>query len=203
MASDLTPAIGEAKLRSKEFVIVAKNGISEVWLSMGVVTKDGEDSPYVACKTCFKAFRFLSHKTGTTHLKRHIEDCKDRSGKPGKISQSKLVEAAAQLVANDIRPFSILGGKGMRTFCQTLIDVGATYGKVDKNALLPARNTVSRQLHQIAAEERGNIVNLVEKAISNNGGVAMTVDLWTGNYKKQCFLSCKVHWIEKLSQQET
>ena len=55
MASDLTPAIGEAKLRSKEFVIVAKNGISEVWLSMGVVTKDG-DLPYVACKTCFKAF---------------------------------------------------------------------------------------------------------------------------------------------------
>ena len=141
-----------------------------------------------------------------------MEDCKDRSGKPGKISQSKLcfptvrlpeqakkkvVEAAVQLVANDIRPFSMLDGKSMRTFCQTVIDVGATYGKVDANALLPARNTVSRQLHQIAAEERGSIVNLVEKAISNNGGIAMTVDLWTGNYKKECFLSCKVHWIEK------
>ena len=152
MASGLTPAIVEAKLCSNEFAIVAKTVISELWLSMGVGTKDGEDLPYVACKTCFKAFRFLSHKTGTIHLKRHIEDCKDRSGKPGRISQPKLcfptvrlpeqakkkvVEAAVQLVANDIRPFSILDGKGMRTFCQTLLDVGATYGKVDANALLP------------------------------------------------------------------
>ena len=85
----------------------------------------------------------------------------------------------------------------MRTFCQTLIDVGATYGKVDANALLPARNAVSRQLQQIAAEERGNIVTLVEKAISNNGGIAMTIDLWNDNNKQQCFLSCTVHWIEK------
>ena len=66
MATDLTPAIVEAKLRLKEFAIIAKNGISEVWLSMGVVTKDGEDLPYVTCKRCFKTFRFLSHKTGTS-----------------------------------------------------------------------------------------------------------------------------------------
>ena len=85
----------------------------------------------------------------------------------------------------------------MRNFCQTLLDVGATYGKVDANVLLPARNTVGRQLYQTAAEERGNIVNLVEKAISNNGGVAMTVDLWADNYKKQCILSCTMHWIDK------
>ena len=111
--------------------------------------------------------------------------------------KKNVVEAAVQLVANDIRPFSIVDGKGMRTFCQTLIAVGAAYGKVDANALLPARNTVSRQLYQIAAEERGNIVNLVGKAISNNGGIAMTVDLWTDNYQKQCILSCTVHWIEK------
>jgi len=143
------------------------------------------------CHMLFKTFLFLSHKTGTTRLKRHIEDCKDRSGKPGTINKSKLcfptvrlpgqakkkvVEAAVQLVAYDIRPFSILDGKSMRTFCQILIDVGATYVKADANALLPARNTVSRQFHQTAAEERGSVMKLVEKAISNSGGIAMTVD---------------------------
>ena len=27
----------------------------------------------------------------------------------------------------------------------------------------------------------------------------MTVDLWTDNYKKQCFLSCTVQWVEDYS----
>ena len=39
-------------------------------------------------------------------------------------------------------------------------------------------------------------MKLVEKAISSHGGIAMTVDLCTENYKKQRFFSCTVHWIE-------
>jgi len=180
---------------------------------MGTVTKGGESLSYVACKVCFKAFRFLGHKTGTTHLKRHIEDCKDKAGNSKKRLQSKLcfptvklpeqakkkvVKAAVQLAANDMRPFSILDGKGMRIFCQSLVDVGATYGKVDVNELLPSRNTVSKKLHQTAGDERRNIVKLLEKAIFDNGGIGMTVDLWIDNYKKIvfCYVQCRLKIIQ-------
>ena len=77
-----------------------------------------------------------------------------------------------QLVVNDIRPYSILDGKGMRTFCQILIDFGATYVKADASALLPARSTVSGKLYHTAAEERGNVMKLAEKAISSNVGIS-------------------------------
>jgi len=53
---------------------------------------------------------------------------------------------------------SLLDSKVMSIFWQFIIDVGATYGKVDVKDLLPARNTISKQLHQVSAGERNNTV---------------------------------------------
>ena len=63
---------------------------------------------------------------------------------------------------------------------------------VQLNELLPSRNTVSKELHQTAGDERRNIIKLLEKAIFDNRGIGMTVDLWTDNYKKQgfCHVQC-------------
>jgi len=66
--------------------MISKKGISEVWLGMAILeTKHGEDLT-LHVKHASKAFPFLGRKTGTTLLKRHVEECRDKRAKTKKMS---------------------------------------------------------------------------------------------------------------------
>ena len=168
--------------------------------------------PYVACKKCLKVFKFTSHETGNTHLKRHVEACKksppwtssksiqlklnfSRKKVPNQLKKVVL-KGAVELVAKDMRPFSVLDGNGMKAFSQCLINAGAMYGQVDCSEILPSRNTLSKALRETAVSEREKLISLVIKAIEDNGGVATTTDLWTDNHIRQSYISCTVQFVK-------
>jgi len=50
----------------------------------------------------------------------------------------------------------------------------------------------------LAINKKKNLLGFVVKAIKENGGCAMIADLWTGNYKKETYLSCTVHSIKMI-----
>ena len=94
--------------------------------------------------------KYKSHKIGTSHLSRHVEHCTGTSSKVsgtqlklpfqnlGVVCQAKsnAFNAAEAVVVKDFRPFSVFEGEGMKEFAQTLIDIGAKYGKVTVKGVL-------------------------------------------------------------------
>ena len=86
---------------------------------------------YVACKKCLKCFKYDSHNTGTFHLSRNISKCNETlNSNVASQAKSEVLNAAVSVVVKDLRPFSVLEGKGMKEFAQTFIDIGAKHGKV-------------------------------------------------------------------------
>ena len=56
----------------------------------------------------------------------------------------------SNMCAIDIRPFSIVEGIGFRKFAEKLIAIGAKYGNVSADDLLPSARTVSRHVYSEA-----------------------------------------------------
>ena len=65
-----------------------KVGKSEVWKDVcSVAKKIKVMAEFVACKHCYKAFKFAMHITGTTHLSLHVQK---RENKPSTSFQKQL-----------------------------------------------------------------------------------------------------------------
>ena len=96
----------------------------------------------------------------------------------------------------DLRPFSVFEGEGMKEFAQTLIDIGAKYGKVTVKEVSPSRNTIVKKVNSTALAQKSNLVASPKSAIQDNSGLGVTFDLWTDDYKKLSYLSCTKHWLE-------
>ena len=164
----------------------------------------------MACKKCLKCFKYDSHKTGTSHLKRHVEHCisstSQSSGRQLKLpfkncgvarqAKSDALNAAVSVVVKDLRPFSVFDGEGMKEFAQTCIDIRAKYGKLTVEEVLPSRNTIAKKVKSTALDQKTNLLASLKLAISNNSGFGVTSDLWTDDFKKLTYLSCTAHWLE-------
>ena len=91
----------------------------------------------------------------------------------------------------DIRPFSIVDGKGFKEFCQTLITIGAKNGNLDINDVMPSRVTVSRKV-----EDKYNLLkSQFKESISKNDSFGITLDMWTNQYNHTSFLALTSHYI--------
>lgn len=97
------------------------------------------------------------------------------------------------LVTNDM---SLLDSKVMSIFWQFIIDVGATYGKVDVKDLLPARITISKQLHQVSAGERNNTVKFPKGKFVEQPWQLIFGPTFKKYFIMQYFLSCTLLWME-------
>ena len=211
----------EEKLRKKELVLLSQSGKSSVWKDMAIVAKPDETTGcenvstrklnYVACKKCLNCFKYDSHNTGTSHLSRHISKCNgtinsNTSGRQLKLTfprrnvasqaKSEVLNAAVSVVVKDLRPFSVLEGRGMKEFAQTLIDIGAKHGKVAIDDVLPSRNTIASKVKSTASTQKSNLLSSLKMAVQDNCGFGVTADLWTDNYKKLTYLSSTVHWLK-------
>lgn len=140
-----------------------------------------------------------------------------------KADVKKIVtRKAVDMCAIDMRPFRIVEGKGFKTFCQTLLNIGGSKYNVDD--IIPCAKTVSRNtatiynelLNKIRPEiaemisagnisqiviPRGkqlivNINNCSVNVLSLLGLCAGTTDLWTERYKQNSYLSLTVHYIK-------
>ena len=143
---------GEAKIERK------KDGKSEVWQRFGqIVLPDDTISDYAACLKCEALYKYDSHKIGTSCMKRHSCPGVKRvplAGQPlastfvqhkvvPHAAKSKLVDDFVDFCCADLRPFDIVSGKGFNSVAQGLINIGAKYGAVAADAVIPHRQTIS------------------------------------------------------------
>ena len=67
-------------------------------------------------------------------------------------SKKEVLNSVTNLVVKDLRPFSVLEGEGMKDFAKKMISIGAKYGCVDTEDLLPSRNTICKHVKGLASQ---------------------------------------------------
>ena len=110
--------------------------------------------------------------------------------------KEEIANAAVAFVAEDLRPFSAIEGKGLLKLANALINVGAKHGKVDAATVLPAQNTTKRRADKLASATKKSTVEEVRQALVNNFIVGMTTDMRT-DLKSRHFIGLTVHYISK------
>lgn len=96
-----------------------------------------------------------------------------------------------------MRPFDIVSGKGFHQVAQTLIDIGAKFGAVDAGAILPHRQTVCDRAKKQASIDKQKLSEAIQKALTSNGGIAVTTDMWTDEFKKRAYTVLTCHYISQ------
>jgi len=77
---------------------------------------------------------------------------------------------------------------------QSLVDIGATYGKVDVQAVLPHSSTVSRKTHLVAEKVREKFLPEVKEAIADWRCV-FDADGWSDKYTKTSYLTTTAQYV--------
>ncbi|KAL0146889.1 hypothetical protein M9458_057828 [Cirrhinus mrigala] len=204
---------GEWKLRKYT------NRKSKVWETFAKITKDDDQSAgFVMCTSCDAIYTFDSHKTGTTNMARHkcgpgnpsqpnraasgqprpqtIDAfmCPDHTKIPLQV-KSKFVDYCVDFCCTDLRPFDIVSGEGFTKVAQGLINIGARYGSVDANGVLPHRQTVCDRAKKQAMVEKEALSEVLKSAVHDNGGVAIMTDMWTDDFNRRSYTVLTCHYI--------
>ena len=74
--------------------------------------------------------------------------------------KEKIMEACISVCTTDLRPLCIFEGVGIRNFANTLIQLGAKYGQLKAEEVLPARTTISKK---ILSKSNNAIISDIEK----------------------------------------
>lgn len=57
-----------------------------------------------------------------------------------------MTVSAAKMCCQDLRPMSVVNGDGFRQFSQQLINIGATYGQVSVDDVVPKKDAVGKTI---------------------------------------------------------
>uniref|UniRef100_H2ZW59 BED-type domain-containing protein n=1 Tax=Latimeria chalumnae TaxID=7897 RepID=H2ZW59_LATCH len=174
---------------------------SQVWSKFAeAVNKENDEyEGYVMCLQCDALYKYDSYKTGTSNLSRHVCGVGRQTAVAGqsepitshimadatKVSssvKSELVNSFVDMCCTDLRPFGIVSGEGFKRVAQSLINIGARYGSVNANMILPNRQTACDRAKQKAKTEKEKLSRDINKALEN--GIAITMDMWTDDYNK-------------------
>lgn len=90
------------------------------------------------------------------------------------------------------RPFSIVEGDGFKALAEKLISIGAAYGKVDIDHVLPCSTTVSRHLDGVVEREKTNLINKLARVPP----FGVTTDLWTHSHSSHSYITVTIQYIE-------
>lgn len=200
------------RLASGDYVLVqqAKNARSEVWRNFDHVHNENNDAVgYVKCKKCDALLKYDSKTTGNSSLIRHVDrSCKGNIDQtqtsissfvtapkpiPAKLKET-VTEKCVSLCCKDIRPFNVVNGEGFAELAQELINVGAAYGRVPADSVIPTPKTIASRCIDMAEEKRDALVKTLNDVL-NDSTVAMTTDMWTDDYRKVSYLTITCHFI--------
>ncbi|KAG7453645.1 Transposable element Hobo transposase [Solea senegalensis] len=95
----------------------------------------------------------------------------------------------------DLRPFDIVSGDGFRAVAQSLINVGARYGRVDASSALPHRQTVCDRAKATATDKKEILAKEINKAL--DCGIAITTDMWTDDYNTRAYTAFTGHFVSE------
>ncbi len=82
-------------------------------------------------------------------------------------------------------------GTGFKQLANTLIEIGAKYGKIDAAALLPCGRTVSRHLTNAADAERATL----KEELAQVTRFGVTTDLWTHEATQTPYITVTVQYV--------
>ena len=103
-------------------------------------------------------------------------------------AKDKIVDSCVKLCAVDLRPFNIVNGAGFKNLAQSLIDVGAKYGGVKAEGVLPHASTVSRKTSVVADKVTSKFLPKVKDAM-RNGRCSLDADMWSDKSSKTAYLT--------------
>ncbi|KAA0719503.1 hypothetical protein E1301_Tti016010 [Triplophysa tibetana] len=95
-----------------------------------------------------------------------------------------------------IRPFDVVSGKGFLQVAQTLINIGAKYGAVDADAIIPHRQTVCDRTKQKAAAGKEKLSEEIQKVLEHSG-IVVTTDMRTDEFNKRAYTDLSCHYIDE------
>jgi len=107
--------------------------------------------------------------------------------------KSQMANDLVYMCATDIRPFSIVDGSGFITVAQKLISIGAQYGNVSVDKMLPCSSTVSRHMESLVACHKSELYDKLAKAVN----VWVTTDDWTHAISNVQYITTTVHYIDE------
>jgi hypothetical protein len=176
---------------------------------------------YVRCKLalCRKIIKHDIHKSGTSHLQKHVNSAPTTHGNyvspvaagtsqqkmTGFLTQRKLLNdvdktevrrAMSYFCSTDLRPFSCIEGKGFKRIAQTFIQIGAKYGNIPADEVIPSRTVVSEFCQSEAKADRDVFVTQVNAFIERHGMIGVTTDMWQDSFKKKNYVAVTVHMIQ-------
>lgn len=96
----------------------------------------------------------------------------------------------------DIRHFDVVSGKGFLQVAQTLINIGAKYGAVDADAIIPHRQTVCDRAKQQATAAKEKLSEVIQQILEYSG-IAVTTDMWTDKFNKKTYTVLTYHYIDE------
>lgn len=213
--------IAEHKLTWRKVEYVVKNGIkrsvtSDVWqqfYQIFEIENNNDIRNWFICLRCEEPIENVYAGGTTVRFHRHNKICRGivqgqrkiddfYGGKPAKRAKlsddhtNKLSEAIVQFVANDLRPYSAIEGKGMARLLVTAFELGKVHPKMAQDdfvAALPGRRTVQRAVESKAHNVREMIAHKLKEARNSCGAFSSTVDLWTDNYRQKCYMTITAH----------
>lgn len=200
----------EVKDKLKTGELKRQTRTSEVWKSFKLIVENATETcvVFAECSQCGSLLSYESKKTGTSMLSRHLNSCTGKSDdrqtsilsfvpKTGPLrAKPAITDKWVDFCCQDLRPFSVVSGKGFKSLAQELINVGSTFGRVPVHSVLPYYTTVSKVCTEKTEVKRSLLIERVKKALASGCDVAMSTDMWTDVYRKMSYIAITCHFTE-------
>uniref|UniRef100_A0A1A8LDQ2 BED-type domain-containing protein n=1 Tax=Nothobranchius pienaari TaxID=704102 RepID=A0A1A8LDQ2_9TELE len=206
---DIKRKIAKGELKS----VNNTKGKAPFWIKFDIITNlQNEPTGFVQCVLCKAVLSYDSKKTGSSHLRRHLQrscggggpgggdrqqsvsDFLSFAKPPPERMKSEVANKCVNFCCMDIRPFETVAGVGFRELAQELINVGATHGRISANEVLPNPTTISRRCKIMASEMRGGTVEEIKEVMSLIN-IGMTTDMWTDDFRKMSYMAITCHYV--------
>lgn len=114
--------------------------------------------------------------------------------------RKEMVASCANFVIKDLRPLYALEGDGIRELLGTFNFMCQIYNPSDLKEIsyfLPHRDTVAAYIHNISTKIRYKIKEKLKDVFGIDGpGGAISLDIWTDDFKQQSYICLIVHYID-------
>ncbi|CAG0886393.1 unnamed protein product, partial [Cyprideis torosa] len=167
----------------------------------------GEMLPGIQCTRCKAVYKYNKRSSSTVHLKKHQEKCipPNQLSMDGFLKRSRtilprteregVVKSLAAMCYKDLRPFSSVEGRGFADVCRAMISIGARFGQVSPEDILPSRKTVQRRVVELANENKKKALAFMNQNLERFGGFGVTTDMWSDRFRQVAYISLTIHGL--------
>lgn len=164
------------------------------WTKLRRIIVNSQRTPFLIC-SCTSMLKYTPTGGTGAVIKHKCSNGQQQSTTTRKAPTAEMkktiTEVAAICSAKDCLPFAFIEGNGFKLLAQSLIDIGAEFGHVDANQLLPVGTTVRRTMERIFTDLSDKLKNI----LSQLDVCSFTLDHWKSGLLEQRFLTTVIHYI--------